>query len=285
MERHLIRKHNASQSFLPIFPNSSKGRQVRFNVQRSNYHHPFSYPQDSNRAFSWPFSSLQEASEPSCPSWLEWLRRLAEISKLTTEVTQNRVLHSAVNPFKTSVNKIMIQNSQFRYEDLVVVGYTAFICSKCLICHPLTLYWHKSSTVIIPTNHECHTEKIVELQRQKGNKEDFITTATNDLPELMFQAVTKWTNGSPLVQADEIRSTPEVLNCCILVDSKKWALRAVQSGFTLLTDEELSDFLNLARGNTFGIFRPAKSNKIYFMSIVVPATPKAQICKNFEFGN
>lgn len=284
MERHMIRKHNAPQRLLPIFPNSSKGRQVRFNVQRSDYHHPFSDLQNPNKAFSWPFSSVQEASEPNCPSWLKWLRMLAEISKLTTEMTQNRVLQSAVTPLKTSVNKIMTQEPQFRYEDLVVVGYTAFICSKCLICHPLTLYWHKSSKVVMPTNHVCDTETILEVQRQKGNKEDVIATVSNELPKLMFQVVTRWTNGTPLVQADEIRSVPEVLHCCILVDSKNWALRAVQHGSTLLSDEELADFLNLARGNTYGIFRAAKSNKIYFMRIVVPATPKAQICNNFEFG-
>ncbi|MGH9976310.1 MAG: hypothetical protein ACRD8Z_10810 [Nitrososphaeraceae archaeon] len=285
MERHIIRIHHAPQGFLPILPNSSKGRQARFNVQRSDYDHPFFDLQDSSKAFSWPFSPVQEASEPNCPSWLERFRRLAEISKLATEVTQNRVLQSAVNPLKTSVNKIMAQEPKFRYEDLVVVGYTAFICSKCLICHPLTLYWHKSSMVVIPTNHGCNTETLVEVQRQKGNKKDVIATVSNELPKLMFQVVTRWTNGTPLVQADEIRPIPEVLHCCILVDSKNWALRAVQYGLTLLSDEELADFLNLARGNTYGIFRTAKSNKIYYMRIVVPATQKAQICNNFEFGN
>jgi hypothetical protein len=285
MERHIIRKHNAPQGFLPIFPNIFKGRQVRFNVQRSDYHHPFSDLQDSNKAFSWPFSSVQEASEPNYPSWLERLRRFAEISKLITEVTQNRVLQSAVNPLKTSVNKTMAQEPQFRNEDLVVVGYTAFICSECLICHPLTLYWHKSSKVVIPTNHKCDTETLVEVQRQKGNKKDVIATVSNELPKLMFQVVTRWTNGTPLVQADEIKSIPEVLHCCILVDSKNWALRAVQYGSTLLSDEELANFLNLAKGNTYGIFRTAKSNKTYYMRIVVPATPRAQICNYFQFGN
>lgn len=257
---------------MPIFPNSSKGRQVRFNIQRSDYHHPFSELQNS--AFSWPFSSVQEAFEPNCPSWLKWLRRFAEVSKLTTEMTQDRVLRSAIIPLKTSVNKTMTQEPQFRYEDLVVVGYTAFICSKCLICHPLTLYWRKSSKVVIPTNHECDTETILEVQRQKGNKEDVIATVSNEVPKLMFQIVTRWTNGTPLVQADEIRSIPGVLHCCILVDGKNWAFRAVQHGFTLLSDEELADFLKLARGNTYGIIRTTKSNKTYFMRIVVPATPK-----------
>jgi hypothetical protein len=285
MERYIIRKHNAPPGPSSIFPNSSKGRQVRYNAQRSDYHHPFPDLEDSNKASSWPPSSVLEASEPNCPSWIRRLRRWAEVSKLTAEIKQNRVLQSAADPLKTSDNKIMTQEPHFRYEDLVVVGYKAFRCSKCLICHPLTLYRHKSSMILIPTNHVCDTKTIMEVQRQKGNKKDVITTISNELPKLMFQVVTRWTNGTPLVQVDEIRSIPEFLHYCILVDSKNWALRAVQYGSTLLSDEELADFLNLAGGNTDGIFRTIKSNKTYYMRIVVPDTPKAQICTNFEFGN
>jgi hypothetical protein len=276
MERHIIRKHNA-QGFLPIFPNSSKGCQVRFNVQRSDYHHPFSDLEDINKAFSWPIPSVQEPSEPNCPSWVQRFRQFAEISKLTKEITQNQVLQSAINPLKTSVNKITTQEPQFRYEDLMVVGYTAFICSKCLIFHPLTLYWHKSSMVVIPTYHGCDPETIVEVLRHKKNTKNVISTLSNELPKLMFEVVTRWTNGASLVQADEISSIPEVLHCCIIVDSMNWALRAVQYGSTLLSDEELVDFLDHTRGNTYGIFRTAKSNKTYYMRIVFPVTPRAQI--------
>ena len=106
MERHMIRKHNAPQGLLPIFPNSSKGRQVRFNVQRSDYHHPFSDLQNPNKAFSWPFSSVQEASEPNCPSWLKRLRRLAEISKLTTEIKQNEYYNPTPVFFKPLLTKL-----------------------------------------------------------------------------------------------------------------------------------------------------------------------------------
>jgi hypothetical protein len=285
MERHLIRKHNTPQGPSLVFPNSSKGRQVKFNVQRSGFHHPFLDLEDINKAFSWLIPSVQEPSEPNCPSWFKRLRQFAEFIKLTTEIKQNRVLQSAADPLQTSVNKIMTQEPQFRYEDLVVVGYTAFICSKCLICHPLALYRHKSSMIVMPTNHVCDTERIIALQRQKGNKKDVIATVSNELPKLMFEVVTRWTNGTPLVQLDEIRSIPEILHCYILIDGYNWALRAVQYGFTLLSDEELVDFLNLTRGNTDGIFRTAKSNKTYYMHVVVPATPKAQICNDFKFGN
>jgi hypothetical protein len=285
MERHMIRKHNAPQRFLPDYQNSTTGNQVRFNVQRSNYHHPFSDLQDSSKPFSWPFSLVQEASEPKCPSWLVWLRKLAEVSKLTAELAQNRVLQSTFNPLKSSGDMAMIQKQQLRYEDLAVIGYTAFICSNCLISHPLTLYWHKSSMALISTYHWCDTETVAELQWQKRNKKDLIATNSKEMPKLMFQVVMKWTKGTPLVQANEIKSIPAVLHCCILVDGKNWAHRAVQNGFTSLTDEELADFLNLARNNTYGIFRTAMSNKTYFMRIVALGTPKVHIDNDFRFGN
>jgi hypothetical protein len=164
MERHLIRKHNTPQRPSLVFPNSSKGRQVKFNVQKSGYTHPFPDLEDINKAFSWPIPSVQEPSEPNCSSWLKRFRQLARIIKLTTEIKQNLVLQSTADPLQTSVNKIMTQEPQFGYEDLVVVGYTAFICSKYLICHPLTLYRHKSSMIVVPTNHVCDTETIIALQ-------------------------------------------------------------------------------------------------------------------------
>jgi hypothetical protein len=114
------------------------------------------------------------------------------------------------------------------------------------------------------------------------NKKDTIATISNEMPKLMFQVVKRWTKGTPLVMADEIQSSPKVLNGCILVDDKNWAHRAVQNRFTLLSDEDLADFLNLARGNTYGT---ANSNKSYYMRIVVPGAPKAHIDNNFRFGN
>lgn len=216
---------------------------------------------------------------------MEWLRRLAEISKLTTELAQNRVLQSGINPLNAPVNKVMIYEPQFGDEGLLVVGYTAFICQICLISHPLTLYRHTPSMIIICTNHCCDTETVVDAQRQIMNKKDIIATISNEMPKLMFQVVKRWTKGTPLVVADKIQSNPEVLNDCILVDGKNWAHRAVQNGFTLLSDENLADFLNLARGNTYGIFRTAKSNKSYYMRIAVPGAPKVHIDNNFRFGN
>lgn len=182
MGRHIVRKHITPQIFLPIFPKSSVGRQVRFNFQKSNYHHPPFDLLDSSKSFNWPFSFVQDATEPKCPSWLERLRRLAEISKLTAEIAHNRIIQFPINPFTASANENLTQEPQFKFEDLRIVGYTAFICQKCLIFHPLTLYWHNSSMKVIPTNHECDTNTVVEVQRQKRNKMDIIETVSMRCP-------------------------------------------------------------------------------------------------------
>ena len=63
----------------------------------------------------------------------------------------------------------------------------------------------------------------------------------------------------------------------IFVDSKNWAFRAIQDRFTVLSDEELADFLNLARCNTYAYFMTGKPNKTYLMCLAASATSKDHI--------
>jgi hypothetical protein len=88
----------------------------------------------------------------------------------------------------------------------------------------------------------------------------------------------------PLVQADEIQLIPEVLHSCVHIDSKNWALRAIQDRFTVLSDEELVDFLNLARLNTYACFLTAKFNKAYCIRIVASSS-KNHNDGSFAFGS
>jgi hypothetical protein len=73
------------------------------------------------------------------------------------------------------------------------------------------------------------------VQRQKWNEKEIIAILSNEKLKLMLQVVWRWTKGTPLVQADEIKSITEVLHCCILVDSKNWAFRAIQYGLTVVS--------------------------------------------------
>ena len=136
------------------------------------------------------------------------------------------------------------------------------------------------------TMHGCDSERVPKVQQpqQIENKKDFIATLYNEMPQLMFQVVKRWTKGTPLIQADEIQSIPEGLHCCILVDSKNWAFRAIQNKRTVISDEELADFLNLAGCNTYAYFRTPIPNQTYYMRVAASAPLKGQIDTDFAFG-
>ena len=213
------------------------------------------------------------------------LRTMAEISKLAREIAQIPVLQSSINPFSVRANKIEIQKPQFEHEDFEVVGYTAFICQKCLICHPLALYLHIPSMKVVSSSHRCERERVAEVLQQQGeNKQDVIANLSEEMLHLMIHVVKRWTKGTPLIHAYEIQFVPEIISNSIFVDSKNWAFRAIQDRFTILSDEELADFLNLARCNTYAYFMTGKPNNTYLMCLAASATSKGHIDRNFDFG-
>jgi hypothetical protein len=284
MERHMMRKHVAPRPFLPVFPDSHKERQTRFNVQKSNYHDPYADVKESSKALNWLFTSVEDASEQTNPPWLGLLRRMAEISKLAKEIAQNPVLQSSISPYRVDPNKIEIYKQQFKHEDFEVVGYTGFVCQKCLICHPLALYWHTPSMKVVSSIHSCDRERGVEVQKQGEYKTCVIANLSHEMLQLMTQVVKRWTRGAPLIQAVEIPFIPQVMHGTILLESKNWAFRAIQEGLTVLSDDELADFLNLARCNTYAYFRTAKLNKTYHMRLAASAISKDHIDRSFDFG-
>jgi hypothetical protein len=157
MKRHIIRKHGPPQCFLPCFPNRAEDNQTRFKIQKSNHHSLVSDGQLPTMALNWPLYFFQDASDQKTPSWLESLRTVAEISKSMREIRQNQTLQPSVNPLTPYINGIKMQEPQFKNEDFVVVGYAPFACDKCLIIHPLTLYWHTQSMKVVSTIHALGT--------------------------------------------------------------------------------------------------------------------------------
>ena len=263
MERHIIRKHNAQQCLLS---NSAMNHKIRFNVQKSDYYNFHSDLQNPSKAVNWPLSYMQAPLAEKNPFWLDWLRRMAEI-RLLKELSLKPALQSSFDPFKGFIDESNIYVPPFQVEDLVVAGYTGFICEQCLISHPLMLYWHSLSMKIVPTIHTCSNERIKEVRQLKQNKKDIIANLCRELPELMFQLVKEWTKGRPLLISTEIQSESIGLHSFTLVDSRKWAIRAMQNGFSVLSDEELADFMNAANGNTYAYFRMAEPKKTYHMYI------------------
>jgi len=68
----------------------------------------------------------------------------------------------------------------------------------------------------------------------------------------------------------KVSETPSVLQGLQnpkLIDNKKWGIRAIRNRFTVLSDEELADFLNLAKDNTYAYFKMEAQSTAYYMYI------------------
>ena len=268
MERHLMRKHDAQQSY---FSNSIASHEhAGFKAQKIDYHNWSSGLQKFIRGFNWPILDVK-AFEQKDSSWLDRLRRMAEVSRLLKELVP-----TSASTFSYRLNGL-IDNSgvcvpPFKPEDLEIRGYTAYICEECLVSHPLTLYMHGPSLKLVPAFHKCNADRIVEVQQEIHNKKYVIATLVGELPKLVLRIVRQWTKRRPSLRADEIPAVSESLHTFKPVDKKGWAMRAVRDELTFLSEGELVDFLNLAGHNTYACFKMKEQNKAYFMYIATEAT-------------
>ena len=220
--------------------------------------------------FNWPILDAFR-SEQADPSWLDRLRKMAEVSRLLKELTPTPTSTSSINPLNGLIDNAKMYVPPVKLEDLEISGYTAFICEECLITHPLKLYMHGPSLKLVPAFHICNTERIVEVEQEmhsEKKKKDVVATLAEELPNLMFRIVRKWTKCKPSIRATEIPSVAQNLHTLKPVDKKKWAMRAIRDEFTLLSEGELVDFLNLARHNTYACFKTERQHKTYCMYIV-----------------
>jgi hypothetical protein len=189
------------------------------------------------------------------PSWLKWLRRLAEINSLMRELTPTLASQPSNNSFLRFVDKSNPSLPSFKIEDLKIIGYTAYICEECLLSHPLTLYWNSFSMKPVPTMHLCNNERIIEVQQEIHKKKEVTAALFRELLDVMFLVVKQWTRAKPLLKVAEIPSMLQGLQNFKLIDNTNWGIRAIRNRFTVLSDEELADFLNLAKANTYAYFK------------------------------
>jgi hypothetical protein len=126
MERHLMRKHDAQQSY---FLNSIASHEhAGFKAQKIDYHNWSSGLQKFIRGFNWPILDVK-ASEQKDSSWLDRLRRMTEVSRLLKELVP-----TSASTFSYRLNGL-IDNSgvcvpPFKPEDLEIRGYTAYIWNR-----------------------------------------------------------------------------------------------------------------------------------------------------------
>jgi hypothetical protein len=290
MGRHMKRKHPLDPQSL-FFPFQDMNYGVsRFKAHKSNYYSPHSNFHNTSNIFSRPSSFLEDnlAYEKNNPSLhrrnpldtsLEILRKIVEFKRLTVELS----FTSIQQPYSTPSNGFAYQadkghSSQplFEIEDWEEIGYKGYICKECLIIHPLPIYGHKFRPAVKPiqATHKCNNERLLEIQRQKENKEAVVANLyMKQLPELMLRVVREWTKDQTVLMAAEVPSPFDGCQEIIISDEKQWTIRAIRDGFTVLTDDELVDFINTVKDGTFACFKMAEnkvnrnSGKVFFMFI------------------
>lgn len=190
----------------------------------------------------------------------------------------NRESYHGFNGCFSNANKDFGFLLQPKLENLEVIGYSGYVCQNCLIAHPLRLYKDKFNLVLNPiqTGHNCSMKRLVEIQHHKEDKvKVIIDLFRNQLPEVMLSTVREWTENQASLKA--VKASMPLDGCDIITVSnlKGWLTRAIHEGVTDLTDEELTDFINIVKDRTYAYFRiqvddkkNQNSSKVFFVNIV-----------------
>jgi hypothetical protein len=113
------------------------------------------------------------------------LCKLAEIKRLTTYISSTPIRQSGNcftgHPFVSYSEDSMTPRSH--YDDLEIAGYKGFLCKRCLIAHPLPLYYDKFSkkSKIHEMKHHCNAERLLEIQRRVDKKNYLVELYKNQL--------------------------------------------------------------------------------------------------------
>lgn len=268
MGRHVTRIHDGLNTFSP---NSTMAHQISFKAQKSDH-------QKSSIVQSWLPLFMPDlfTNGHKDPLWLQALRMLAEMKRLFNELSLASVSQPFISSYKVGIDRCDVRPPQDKLNDLEIVGYAAYICKDCLISLPLTVYWDNINKVMRFAIHKCNDERVIEVRQTIRNKDDIIATLPDELPDLMFQVVMKWTKGAPVLQVAEIYPATAGPQNFIPIDKKEWAIRAIRNTSTPLAHEELAKFLSLARYNTYACFRRADTNKTYQMYVAAASAVTAR---------
>lgn len=281
MERHIERKHPSyfqSTAFPFHNMNDKVSKFSAFKSHNPNYYNAnHNLPNSSNVLPQTPFqkdssiyeqtNSMRTVDDP-IDSWLQNLRRWVEIKRLMGELSFRPMQQPYPFPYYGAISQPnMYQRFQppFRMGDLEAIGYKGYVCKECLIAHPLAIYRHKNQRdKIVHSEHRCNNKRKFEIQvgQQKDDETSILTNLyINELPKLMLRFVREWTKGQTLLAAAEVSAPPESCREIIISIEKQWANRAIRDGCTILTDDELADFINTVKDCTGAYFR-VKDNEM-----------------------
>jgi hypothetical protein len=218
---------------------------------------------------------------------LEFLRKFAEFKQLKEEISSmpRRESYSSFNGLSLCFNGYPTSEAgkpfsfplEPKFENLDVIGYNGYVCQNCLIAHPLRIYKDRYNSVLYPiqTGHSCNMERLVEVQQHKVEKENVLLDLyRKELPLVMFTAIREWTTNQTRLIAVEVSGIVDGCKLVTVSNLKPWVSRATRERVTLLTDEELKDFISVVKDRTYAYFKiqndemDQKSSKIFFVSIV-----------------
>ena len=139
------------------------------------------------------------------------------------------------------------------------MGYLAYVCKDCLVIHPLPMYL--TSQGLAQKRHECSPQRLQDVHLIL-DKEKEISQLYANLPEVMKKVVNLWTNNQTYVYAAEVQREEISNNNVVGLDintttdkNNSWAARAIKDMQTMLTDEDLTDFLRRCNYNTLSYFK------------------------------
>jgi hypothetical protein len=234
---------------------------------------------------------------------VEWLRLYAELKNLSNQ------LWSTTPNFTDQLSLLqqpqqLLQMTQYINSNLTPpFGFRVYSCYRCLTnsLHRVLYPTNKEGTTTEDI-HECNPQTLG-ANEYRQNKNDFIKKLNDTSWELLKHGINGSTTGrdnyvicielSDLPQEEEVLQLTNPQNPktpisfwyqkekCIELnldneDGKNnnntnhhWAERAIVDGQTKLTDQELSEFLQLVKTATFAFFRIKRKGVLhcYFMAI------------------
>jgi hypothetical protein len=196
--------------------------------------------------------------------FIEPFKKLLEFQKVVGELVRSNQHSSYPRPYPVNYqyplyfppsNYSSLQSMVF---DPLVVGYLAYVCKNCVVIDPLPMCL--TSLGLFQTRHECSPQRLQDVNNIL-DKEKKISQLYADVPEVMKKVVNRWTNNQNYVFTVEVQkegiSNHNVVDLDIITttDKNSWAARAIKYKQTMLTDEELSDFLRRSNYNTLSYFK------------------------------
>jgi hypothetical protein len=257
MQRHIDRRHGGLGE--PVNPHDTMQYYKDMNPQNLSF--PLSY----SKSTSLPFLNRKGKSNEKFSNFLEDkilvpLRRMVEIKSLLSQLS---TIHPTMP--STTFNSGECKNDQSehpRFEDDVddyseIVGFRGHVCEKCSIINIDTIFRHNDGeSRQIETKHTCDSKRLSDA-RVEPDKNKIINDLYEKLPEIMKKKVNSWTENCPYLVAREMSPNIALNNCFEInpTDDSHWAVRAIKDKQTILTDEELSDFLCKVRDSTYAAFK------------------------------